>query len=78
MNQPDGDLKKKKNDSELRLAPVSLQTKEWADILIVSTGQGKLTVRIANKEVVSAQAVYKNDDFKEYYIGGAPYDLRQR
>lgn len=37
-----------------------------------------MAVRMASKEVASAQAAYKNDDFKEYYIGGAPKDLRER
>ncbi|XP_068196189.1 laminin subunit alpha-3-like isoform X2 [Antennarius striatus] len=53
-------------------------TNDWTDILIISTVQGKMTVRIASKDVVTVQAPYKNDDFKEYYVGGAPQDLRER
>lgn len=48
------------------------------EVLIVSPSSGKITVRVASKEVVSAQATYNNDDFKEYYVGGIPEDLRTR
>lgn len=51
---------------------------DWAEILIISTNKGKMTVRVNNKDVATAQAVYSNNEFKEYYIGGAPQDLRER
>ncbi|XP_070830251.1 laminin subunit alpha-3-like [Chaetodon trifascialis] len=56
-------------------------TTEWAEILIISTAQGKLSVRVTSNgktDTISAQASYKNDDFKEYYIGGAPQALREK
>lgn len=37
-----------------------------------------MTIRVAGVEVAVAQAVYKNDQFKEFYIGGAPQELRER
>ncbi|XP_068614972.1 laminin subunit alpha-3-like [Brachionichthys hirsutus] len=52
-------------------------TNDWTDILIIAV-QGKMTVRIASKDVVTGEASFKNDDFKEYYVGGAPQDLRER
>lgn len=48
------------------------------EVLIISASSGKMTVRVASKEVVSAQAAYNNDGFKEYYVGGIPEDLRTR
>lgn len=61
------------------LIPLSFfQTSDWVDIQVISTAQGKMTVRMAGKDMALAQAVYNKDDFKEYYIGGAPQDLRER
>lgn len=37
-----------------------------------------MTVRVAGVEVAAAQAVYKNDQFKEFYLGGVPQELRER
>lgn len=54
------------------------QTSKWEDIQIISLQTGKLSVRVAGEEVAAAQAVYKNDQFKEFYIGGAPQELRER
>ncbi|XP_041804417.1 laminin subunit alpha-3-like isoform X2 [Chelmon rostratus] len=51
---------------------------DWADILIISSAQGKLTVRVSNIDVVTAQADYKNNKFLEYYVGGAPQELREK
>lgn len=64
---------------QLRLALLSfLQMQDWADILIISSAQGKLTVRVSNIDVVTAQADYKNNKFLEYYVGGAPQELREK
>ncbi|XP_077580678.1 laminin subunit alpha-3-like [Stigmatopora nigra] len=51
---------------------------DWLDVLIIVTTKGKFTVRIANKEVATAQAEFSSTDFKEYYIGGAPLELREK
>ncbi|XP_044224545.1 laminin subunit alpha-3-like isoform X2 [Thunnus albacares] len=48
---------------------------DWADVLIIFQKNGKLIVRVGGKEV-TAQVEYS--EFKEYYIGGAPQDLRER
>ncbi|KAM9349369.1 laminin subunit alpha-3-like [Symphorus nematophorus] len=72
--------------SNLLDAPVTKNQKnfpkdEWMDILIISAmrgTKGNMIVRVGKEELASAQAVYRNDDFKEYYIGGAPQDLREK
>ncbi|XP_044075989.1 laminin subunit alpha-3-like isoform X2 [Siniperca chuatsi] len=69
--------------SNLLKAPATNNVKifpknDWAEIFIVSTNKGAMKVRIAQEYVAEAQAVYSNTDFKEYYIGGAPQDLRER
>ncbi|XP_051943762.1 laminin subunit alpha-3 isoform X3 [Hippocampus zosterae] len=51
---------------------------DWVDILIIITNKGKFTVRIANKEVATAQAQFTTVDFKDYYIGGAPLEMREK
>ncbi|KAM9845354.1 laminin subunit alpha-3-like [Aulostomus maculatus] len=51
-------------------------TSDWTEILIIITNRGKFTVR-TKKEVASAQATFSND-FTEYYIGGAPLELREK
>ncbi|XP_054622732.1 laminin subunit alpha-3-like isoform X3 [Dunckerocampus dactyliophorus] len=51
---------------------------DWVNVLIIITNTGKFTVQIANKVVASAQAQFDHNDFKEYYIGGAPQDLREK
>ncbi|XP_070700517.1 laminin subunit alpha-3-like [Pempheris klunzingeri] len=53
-------------------------TDDWVEILIIITNAGKILVRVGNKEVATAQAAFKNDEFKEYYVGGAPQHLRER
>lgn len=53
------------------------QTNQWVDILIISRG-GTMMVRTSGKELAKAEATYENNDFKEYYVGGAPQDLRER
>ncbi|XP_018532088.1 laminin subunit alpha-3 isoform X3 [Lates calcarifer] len=51
---------------------------DWLEILVVSSSKRKFAVRVNNKEVASVQAQFSNEDFKEYYIGGAPQDMRER
>lgn len=34
--------------------------------------------RVASEEVAKANAAYKSDQFKEFYIGGLPQELRER
>ncbi|XP_061652306.1 laminin subunit alpha-3-like isoform X5 [Phyllopteryx taeniolatus] len=51
---------------------------DWVDILIILTNKGKFTVRVANKEVATAQAEFTNADFADYYIGGAPLEMREK
>ncbi|XP_071346604.1 laminin subunit alpha-3-like isoform X2 [Trachinotus anak] len=53
-------------------------TSDWADILIISTSKGEFKVNVGRTTVVTTQAQYSNDDFKECYIGGAPMELRER
>lgn len=53
------------------------QTNDWVDILIVCINTG-ISVRENGKEIVTAQARYKTDQFQEFYIGGAPQELRER
>ncbi|XP_037643626.1 laminin subunit alpha-3-like isoform X2 [Sebastes umbrosus] len=55
----------------------SFPTADWTEILIFSRG-GKVIVLVDKKEVAKAEAVYDNKAFKEFYIGGAPHDLRER
>lgn len=45
---------------------------------VISINKGKMTVRISSEDVAVAQAAYTNDHFKEYYVGGAPQELRER
>ncbi|XP_037132642.1 laminin subunit alpha-3-like isoform X1 [Syngnathus acus] len=56
----------------------SFPVRDWVDILIILTSKGKFTVRIANKEVATAQVQFAMDDFKEFYIGGAPMEMREK
>lgn len=39
---------------------------------------GEISVRLASDIVATALLAYKIDEFKEYYIGGAPQDLREK
>ncbi|TNN66295.1 Laminin subunit alpha-3 [Liparis tanakae] len=69
--------------SNLQAAPAistkkSFPTTDWADMLIIRTSSGKMTVRLSNKEVVTAQATFDNKEFKELYIGGAPQEMREK
>ncbi|XP_026231324.1 laminin subunit alpha-3 isoform X2 [Anabas testudineus] len=57
-----------------KLFPIS----DWKDILIVMKSNGEISVRLASDIVATALLAYKIDEFKEYYIGGAPQDLREK
>ncbi|XP_028329557.1 laminin subunit alpha-3 isoform X2 [Gouania willdenowi] len=48
------------------------------DFEFIIISNGRLFVRVASQEAASTQAEYNINDFKEFYIGGAPQDLRER
>ncbi|GLD51077.1 laminin subunit alpha-3 isoform X4 [Lates japonicus] len=50
----------------------------WLEILVIGDSKRKFALRVNNKEVASVPLQFSNDDFKEYYIGGAPQDVRER
>ncbi|KAM6919501.1 laminin subunit alpha-3-like [Lycodopsis pacificus] len=50
---------------------------DYAEIRIVSR-TGKLTVVVLKKEVATAEIPFFDNIFTEYYVGGAPTDLRER
>ncbi|TDH05750.1 hypothetical protein EPR50_G00125750 [Perca flavescens] len=50
---------------------------DWVDILIIAS-KGKITVRLAGEEVASANIGNDQNAFQEFYVGGAPQDLRER
>ncbi|XP_077376610.1 laminin subunit alpha-3 isoform X2 [Festucalex cinctus] len=52
-------------------------TRDWVNIVIIIS-KGKFAVHIANKEVAKAQAQFTAAEFKEYYIGGAPLEMREK
>uniref|UniRef100_A0A667Z1C3 Si:ch211-241e1.3 n=1 Tax=Myripristis murdjan TaxID=586833 RepID=A0A667Z1C3_9TELE len=58
----------------------SIQEGDGTEILIVleSVGAKQIRVRKSNKDLVHADVEYTKGDFKEYYIGGAPQDLREK
>ncbi|XP_042353016.1 laminin subunit alpha-3-like [Plectropomus leopardus] len=69
--------------SNLLDAPVvatekSFPINEWKEILIISAGKGEIKVLLASKQVAIAKASYANTDFKEFYVGGAPQDIREK
>ena len=58
---------------------VLLISQATADILIVlETSKNQLKVRINSDQVVEAPAETNEGDFVEYYVGGAPSDVRER
>ncbi|KAM4604969.1 laminin subunit alpha-3-like isoform 2-T2 [Polymixia lowei] len=64
-----------------KVFPVSSQAATFAEVLIViksGGGNNTIIVRVANQEVVSAAADYIVGEFKEYYIGGAPQEFREK
>lgn len=61
------------------LAPLSfLQTSDWTELHIICTRAGSVTVRMKGQTVASVKSGYSKDEFKEFYIGGAPQDLREK
>ncbi|XP_008332400.1 laminin subunit alpha-3 isoform X3 [Cynoglossus semilaevis] len=69
--------------SDLLTAPVkgiekTFPNDEWLSFLIVITNKGKFSVRVANTDVAVTTAAFTNEGFKEFYIGGAPRDVRER
>uniref|UniRef100_A0A7N6AH40 Laminin subunit alpha 3 n=1 Tax=Anabas testudineus TaxID=64144 RepID=A0A7N6AH40_ANATE len=65
-------------ESTIFLVLSFLQISDWKDILIVMKSNGEISVRLASDIVATALLAYKIDEFKEYYIGGAPQDLREK
>uniref|UniRef100_A0A665UIL9 Laminin subunit alpha 3 n=1 Tax=Echeneis naucrates TaxID=173247 RepID=A0A665UIL9_ECHNA len=57
-------------------ATICTNTTDWTDILIISTGRS-FAVRAGRDTVAEIKHQY-NNDFKEYYIGGAPQELREK
>lgn len=53
------------------------QADDWVDILIICRDTG-ISVREKSTEIATAQVKYKTDQFQEFYIGGAPQELRER
>lgn len=51
---------------------------DWAELHIICTRMGDMTVRINSKTVAKAKVLYSKDEFKEFYIGGAPQNLREK
>lgn len=63
-------------------APVSSDAKifpstDYNDLLIISK-KNEVLVRAGSATVATAKTSHNNDMFKEYYIGGAPQELRER
>lgn len=54
------------------------QVDDWVEVLIISSASGKITVRVASKTVAVAETEKTNNDFREYYVGGVPEELRTR
>uniref|UniRef100_A0A3Q3KF12 Uncharacterized protein n=1 Tax=Monopterus albus TaxID=43700 RepID=A0A3Q3KF12_MONAL len=49
------------------------------EILIIFQKTGKILARTTTEgEMAAAQAEFNTDEFKEFYIGGAPQDVRER
>ncbi|XP_058487895.1 laminin subunit alpha-3-like isoform X2 [Solea solea] len=68
-------------DSNLIETPVKSSEKtfphnDWVNFLIIITNKGQFTVRIGTL-LAKAEAQFNNDEFKEFYIGGAPQDMRE-
>ncbi|XP_051258985.1 LOW QUALITY PROTEIN: laminin subunit alpha-3-like [Dicentrarchus labrax] len=53
-------------------------TKDSREIQIISKNYTNMLVRMDGQPVATVAAKYKNSAFKEFYIGGAPQDLRER
>ncbi|XP_033492838.2 laminin subunit alpha-3-like isoform X1 [Epinephelus lanceolatus] len=69
--------------SNLLPAPVkakekSFPTQDWTEFRIISTNKGEIKIQSGNVERVQAQVAFDNSKIKEFYVGGAPQDLRER
>ncbi|KAM8850161.1 laminin subunit alpha-3-like isoform 2-T2 [Spinachia spinachia] len=53
-------------------------TSDYEQFSIIILRNGDITVRISNKDMAKANAVFNIDEFKDCYIGGAPQDVRER
>ncbi|XP_026168530.1 laminin subunit alpha-3-like isoform X2 [Mastacembelus armatus] len=53
-------------------------TDKPTDILVIIKNDGEILVRVDNELVATAKAGFTNDEFKEFYVGGAPVDLREK
>uniref|UniRef100_A0A8D3BQR4 Laminin subunit alpha 3 n=1 Tax=Scophthalmus maximus TaxID=52904 RepID=A0A8D3BQR4_SCOMX len=53
-----------------------LDTNNLVEIDIFSR-EGNFFFRVDNKEVAKGKAAFSNGEFKEFYVGGAPQDLRE-
>lgn len=51
---------------------------DWKEMLIILRNTRDITVRFGSDLVAKADGSYQIDEFKEYYIGGAPQDFRER
>ncbi len=51
---------------------------DWQELHIICSRTGGMTVRINGKTVAAVKVAYNKDEFKEFYIGGVPQDLRER
>uniref|UniRef100_A0A3Q3M3K7 Laminin subunit alpha 3 n=1 Tax=Mastacembelus armatus TaxID=205130 RepID=A0A3Q3M3K7_9TELE len=57
---------------------VIISTDKPTDILVIIKNDGEILVRVDNELVATAKAGFTNDEFKEFYVGGAPVDLREK
>ena len=55
-----------------------LQTSDWTEIQIIILSKGEITVLFARDKVIGAKFSWRSSDYKEFYIGGIPQDLRER
>ncbi|XP_036940486.1 laminin subunit alpha-3-like isoform X2 [Acanthopagrus latus] len=60
--------------SDTKLFPTS----DWTEIQIIILSKGEITVLFARDKVIGAKFSWRSSDYKEFYIGGIPQDLRER
>uniref|UniRef100_A0A8D3CTJ2 Laminin subunit alpha 3 n=1 Tax=Scophthalmus maximus TaxID=52904 RepID=A0A8D3CTJ2_SCOMX len=58
-----------------RYVPITFRT-DGSSMLDVYV-EGNFFFRVDNKEVAKGKAAFSNGEFKEFYVGGAPQDLRE-
>lgn len=54
------------------------QITDLKEVLIIIRSKQSISVRFLSTEVAKAEAPYDMAEFKDYYIGGVPQDLRER